>query len=373
MDSFQRLKIEDLQEMCYERAEESLRLEFKSCNELRPGTVFRDKAGNQVTRTRDHVLDELTKDVTGLLNATGGTIIYGIRERNSRARELDSENIFNQGEISSERVVNWLRAHIQPPPSVNVYRVFADPADPMSSFYLVLEIPQGQQAFMAKNHRFYRRVGNTVQPMEQYEVVDVMNRSRAASLALHISLAGQPQFSDQHLWGKLALDVKITSTNYIASEYGAVKLSFAFPLKLANSTQVIFRGSQFNESTGLFLAGYEDTPPYAQSLKISWGASTGTVIFPDDWYDFNGNRISLTVFNPSMLPPPATYLIQIELFTMNASSKKFLFSIQDQGQDDFRILNVDGANYDEIMASFWPTYHTALKEIGKLDGKSDVF
>lgn len=181
MDGFYHLKFEDLQRLRDEREEESLTLEFKPCNELKVGSKFRDKTGQQRVRERDDVLNELTKDVTAFLNSAGGMIIYGIQEKNSRADEIDKTNSFKLGSkqdnIQSEKVIDWLRAHIQPPPAVDVYRVLETPGDPASSWYLVIEVPQGQQAYMARDHRFYKRVSNTVQPMEQYEVKDVMNRA----------------------------------------------------------------------------------------------------------------------------------------------------------------------------------------------------
>lgn len=363
MDDFRQLKIDDLQRLCSERQEETLALEFKSCNELKVGTNFYDKTGQLRPRQIDDVLDELTKDVTAFLNATGGTIIYGIQEKSSRAKKIDKANSFKLGSrqdnIPSEKVVDWLRAHVQPPPTINVYRVLETPDTPDSSWYLVIEIPQGQQAYMARDRRFYKRVGSTAQPMEQYEVSDVMNRTRAAALELRIGIRGQSRSKLPNEWIALPLDVEITSTNFIASEYGALKLIAAYPIKLINqSTQIIFRSSHFESSTGLILEG-EDYTPNAQSVMIRWGAHTGNIIFPGDWYNFYGNPISVDVPNLSLLPNP-TYLLQTELFTMNSQSKKALFAVRQQpSTENLEIFAVDALNYSGTIASFWETYHIA--------------
>lgn len=365
MNGFRRLKIEDLRKLCNEREEESLTLEFKACSELKIGTEFRDKSGQTQTRQRDDVLNELTKDVSSFLNSAGGTIIYGILEKKSHADRLD-ENSFKLGNkqdnIRPEKIVDWLRAHVQPPPTVDVYRVL-ETEDENSPWYLVIEIPQGQQAYMARNHRFYKRVSNTAQPMEQYEVNDVMNRTRAAALDLRIGIRSQPRPNE---WIKLSLNIEITSTNFIASEYGALKLTAAYPIKLINqSTETIFRSSHFESSTGLSIDG-ENRTPNAQSMMVRWGAHTGNVIFPGDWYNFYGNPISINVPGPSILPDPI-YLIQTELFTMNSQSRKTLFAIRywpvKENEEDFRIFPVDNLIYADIRASFWDTYRLAREKL----------
>ncbi len=183
------LKIEDLERLCKEHEAESLVLEFKPCNELRPrGGV--DAKGRP--RSLDAVKTELSRDVSAFLNSAGGTIIYGIREyrsrsssSSSRAKELDRKSAFQGKDPREDRVTEWIRAHVQPPPDVNVYSVLVDRDDPESSpWFLVVQIPQGLLAYMAKDDIFHKRVSNVRQHMAQYEVMDVMNRAQGATLEL---------------------------------------------------------------------------------------------------------------------------------------------------------------------------------------------
>jgi hypothetical protein len=316
MDSGHYFKIEDLQRLCDEHEEESLRLEFKSCNELKVGSHDYESG---TSRSKDKVLNELTKDVTAFLNSTGGTIIYGIREKKSRADEIDKANSFkgnDQDNVWPEKVIDWLRDNIQPPPTVDVYRVFEKDSDPQSSWYLVIEIPQGQQAYMTRDHRFYKRVGATVKLMEQYEVSDVMNRTRAAVLDWRMKLHNYDL--SNRVWNRLRLDIEVTSTNFVASEYGALKLTIAYPLRFMEGTPFSFRGSYFERSTGLSLGGELD--PSAESLMVRWGAALGNVVFPGDWYNFYGNGFIIDMPSLAFIPS-STYLFQIELFT-NGQSKK---------------------------------------------------
>ena len=282
-----------------------------------------------------------------------------IRVEPTEADKIDKANAFKpdskQDNIRPEKIIQWLRTHIQPPPTVDVYRVLEEPNDPQSPWYLIIKIPQGQQAYMAKDHRFYKRVGSTVQPMEQYEVVDVMNRTRAAALDLRIQMH---QFHPSNkMWGGLRLNIAVTSTNFVSSEYGALKLILAYPLKFSAGMSMTFRGSHFESSTGLFLGG-EDIP-HASSVLARWGAHSGNVVFPGDWYNFYGNGFSIEMPKLSVIPNP-TYLLQIELFTMNSQSKKVLYSIrQKPSGDSFEILGLNASNADSLIASFWETYHTA--------------
>ena len=354
------MNISELQGLCDESVEESLILEFKPCNELKIDTEYRDKKREVQRRTREVILEELTKDVSALLNATGGTIIYGLLEKRSRANKLDTKNAFNskntQDNVPPERVTEWLRFNINPPPAINVYSILQDQEDPESSWFLVVDVPQGDTAYMAWDKRFYKRVGTTVQRMEQYEVVDVMNRIRGADLDLKLNM--KETNANRENWTRLDLRVSITSKNYIASEYGALKLTFAYPIELVDRiVRLIFRNS-FVESTGFYLDGYEGRPR-AKSINIRWGASTGNVVFPGDWHSFNNNRIPIEVLDIAHLGNPV-YIFSAELFTINRLPKKLLYSIlYDKSEEFFYPIEISPANYQKVIDDYWKTFHEA--------------
>lgn len=111
--------IDALTRLCEEREEESHTLEFKPCNELKAGTEYY-KDGKKTTRSTEDVKEELSRDVSSFLNSAGGTIIYGIRDEGDRAAGLDTQNAFKGEpghEIRTDRVNEWIRRHVQPPPS----------------------------------------------------------------------------------------------------------------------------------------------------------------------------------------------------------------------------------------------------------------
>ncbi len=364
MNGVTQLKMENLQRLCDEHEEESLRLEFKPCNELKAGTSFRDKSGAERTRLKDDVLDELTKDVTAFLNSAGGTIIYGIQEKKSHADEIDRIHSFkldsDQDNIRPEKVIDWLRAHVQPSPAVNVYRISENLDDAQSPWYLVIEIPQGEQAYMARDHRFYKRIGSVRQPMEQYEVVDAMNRTQAAALDLKIQIDQHPPISTE-LWATLRLNIAITSANFVASEFGAFKLTVAYPLRFSRKTRMAFKEiSQLDSSADIRLIG--DHVVQAQAIAYRWGIHNGTAILPGDWFDFLGHPYLIDMPNLLVIPDP-TYLLQAELFTGNSQGKRVFYSIQKQPSSDKLTLSpIAPSNWTNLAASFQQTYDLALHD-----------
>ena len=222
-------RIEDLQRLCDEGADETTTLEFKPCNELKVGTQFYDnKQKNHRERTKDDVLNELTKDVTAFLNSAGGMLIYGIQENKSRANKLDFEHAFNEktkhDNVHQEKVIDWLRSHIMPRPKLDVYRVFQFPGDPDSPWFLVINIPKGQTVYQARDLRFYRRTGPTAQPMELHEITDVMNRSIMPNAEVEF---GFKPYSLQEASHEYQLDILVK--NLGDKVIDSFKLQFKFP------------------------------------------------------------------------------------------------------------------------------------------------
>ena len=159
-------------------------------------------------------------------------------------------------------------------------------------------------------------------------------------------------------WEAYKLEMSVTSINHVASENGAMRLTLANPLMFGRTTAAIFGSSP--EETGLFDDEREENP-HAQSLKVTWNSSRGTVILPDDWHNFYGNAFSLEGPSPEIIPNP-TYLFQIELFTTNRRRKKQLYFVERLSTGEFNIGVVDKQNQEEILQKFWATYHTAREK-----------
>ncbi|GEM_PF-6467386 len=335
----ERLKFEDLERFCNDHEPESLSLEFKSCNALKL----------DARRANSVFLDELTKDVTAFLNAAGGRIIYGIQENDSRADSIDRGNAFSanrpQDNVDAERVTQWLRAHIKPSPPINAYAIYERPD--ASNWYLVIDIEQGQTAHAARDRRFYKRVGNIVQVMEQYEVADAINRMRSPALELKMEIKKQKIESRNHDWLRLDIYIGVTSANYIAAEYGALRLSFTNPVQLM--PQMI--NDRSFENRDLVIEGQTDAVK-ATSMCMRWNTNLG-VVFPGDWYDFHGNG---AVIHIPRFTEEFTYLVQADLLC-NGRAKTMLFSLEsDALGSPYKLVEVTPTNYEEVLRSFWGNY-----------------
>jgi len=190
-----------------------------------------------------------------------------------------------------------------------------------------------------------------------------LRRVLGAALVPCIAVRGKPQPALVEGMVRLRLDVAITSANEVASQEGALKMTVAWPIVFSNSIHIIFRAAHFELSTGLHLEGY-DVKPHAQSMMMRWGTSQGTVVFPGDWHNFYGNPVVLDVPSPTLLPNP-TYLVQIELFTVKSPTRKTLYFIRPNVEDDFEICKIDTASYSSVAESFWVTYHNAHEKLGR--------
>ena len=369
------LKIEDLERLCEEHEAESLFLEFKTCNELRPrGGV--DAKGRP--RSLDNVKKELSRDVSAFLNSAGGRIIYGIREDGSSsgswAKETDRKGAFQGKDPREDRVTEWIRAHVQPPPHVNVYSVLVDRDDPESSpWFLVVEIPQGLLAYMAKDDIFHKRVSNVRKHMAQYEVMDVMNRARGATLDLRLGIVHGPiALAREGQPFKLLLSPEVTSANFVASLYGALRITVAPPLNLADARESrVWPQATFKEASEIRLSEEERVGP-CQSLTISWGASRGSgdVILPGVWHDFYENSVPIVIPQFASFPIPY-YLIQTQLFTMNRPVRRDLYAVVGQAGTgwQFHLTRIDDTNRDELLAGIrYAVENREWKPITPADG-----
>jgi predicted HTH transcriptional regulator len=291
-----------------------------------------------------------------MINSQGGTIIYGIKENHGKAEKLDIENAYNKSNnnLRPERIIQYIRTSINPPPNINVCQIPLHKVDNDSPWFLGVEIEQGLQAYMARDKHFYKRVGLINQIMEQYEVVDVMNRTKAAVLDSIIEIKNSyPE--DLNL--AIYLSINITSTNYIASEYGAMRMTVAMPMEYHNAIVRDTFGQI--ENCGLLLDGYDDEP-HAHSIFVRWGANTGNVIFPGTWYNFHNNSVRTNIPLKTIIPG-SIYLIKIELFTMNSLGRSKLFSLIANSPQELFIEEVNPENREKIISRFWNTYHSFYK------------
>lgn len=160
----------DLQQIVDDSLRESLTLEFKDSRALSKSNDGRS---------------ELIKDVSAFANSAGGQIVYGIRERNGVAFEVDSG--VDRSKITSE----WIEQVIDTNTSPRIQGVVVTPIitnDFDGSVAYVLTIPQSSTFAPHQNlidNKYYKRFELRSVPMADFEIRDTMLRKNKAILQVN--------------------------------------------------------------------------------------------------------------------------------------------------------------------------------------------
>jgi hypothetical protein len=152
-----------LEQMIQDGVEESLTLEYKAAGSL---------------RKTDDKRKEMTKDVSAMANSAGGTIIYGIKECHGKDKQHLPEKIDPISRVDYPR--EWIEhvlSNIHPRIADLIIHPVPIDSDSRDVVY-VLEIPKGDTAHQAQDLLYYRRYNFENVPMHDYEIRDVMGRSK---------------------------------------------------------------------------------------------------------------------------------------------------------------------------------------------------
>lgn len=164
--------IEDLQSLIDNEIEESTELEYKS------SFAIENKKWKE----------ELAKDVSAMANANGGTIVYGIRQKEGGIGHAIASDLLPIPftEMSKDKLSQLLSSNIQP--VIDNVEITVIPKDKDSGFFIV-DVPQSNTAHQNRlTHLYYKRRNATIEMMEDYEIRDVMNRSKHPVIELEFEL-----------------------------------------------------------------------------------------------------------------------------------------------------------------------------------------
>lgn len=160
--------IADIDQLIKDGIGEDLHLEYKRSEALGKKSIDRN---------------ELSKDVSAFANADGGRIIYGVSEKDHKPEKRDDG--VDPKEFSKEWIDQVLGSTISP--RINGLIITPINAD-NGNLYYVIDIPKSSKAHQANDKKFYRRRNFMSDPMEQYEILDVLNRDIGPDLELHFEL-----------------------------------------------------------------------------------------------------------------------------------------------------------------------------------------
>jgi hypothetical protein len=162
--------ISDIMRMISDRVQESLTLDYKASAAL---------------ARESRATSDLSKDVSSFANSEGGTLIYGVTQ--------DSENYpkaldvgVETATISAEWIGQIVDSRISP--GIRGYRITRIDLSPGKALFIV-HVAQSDTAHMADDNRYYRRSDCRSVPMDDYQVRDVMGRSKTSDFRLDLRLA----------------------------------------------------------------------------------------------------------------------------------------------------------------------------------------
>lgn len=163
----------DLLQNIQDQIKESLTLEYK---------------GSQALTKDDRSRNELAKDVSAFANSAGGTIVYGIAEDNQKHFPSRIDDGVDPNMISKEWVEQVINSTIHP----RIAQIFINQVDLLTSHpgrvAYVLEIPQSvtNAPHQAPDHKYYKRYNFMSEPMEDYEIRDIIHRAQAPDLDVKV-------------------------------------------------------------------------------------------------------------------------------------------------------------------------------------------
>lgn len=163
---------EDLQRLIDNEVEESTILEYKSSFAV------------QNPKWRE----ELAKDISAMANSNGGTIVFGIKQKdigngNAIAHRLTP---ILSSEMTKDKLSQLLSSNIQP--IINNLEITYI-SESQEGGYFIVEIPQSNTAHQNRlTHIYYKRRNATVEAMEDYEIRDIMNRNKTPIINLEFQL-----------------------------------------------------------------------------------------------------------------------------------------------------------------------------------------
>lgn len=138
--------------------------------------------------------ENITKDVSAFANSAGGMIIYGIKEDKNVPVSLDPVDISQATRETLDQIIGTIQPKIE---DVMIYPVTIN-NDPTKQIYVV-QIPQSTTAHQARDRKYYKRLNTTSEAMQDYEIRDVMNRSKYPNLELLFEMCDHVDLTYVHL------------------------------------------------------------------------------------------------------------------------------------------------------------------------------
>jgi schlafen family protein len=191
---------EALQQLLNNRRAEGLYLEFKR--------------GAALTAADSRHAAEMIKDCSGLANAAGGIILYGVAEEVvDGVRVAASVDPVTDARVHANWIAEVLRSNTSPP--LTRFHVSEIPVD--GGRVIAVEVEESTTAHQSlRDHKYYQRSGPTTAPMVDFQVRDVMGRRFKPDADVIIQVAPVAQQQQLH---RYLLQFRVTNTGPLTLEH----------------------------------------------------------------------------------------------------------------------------------------------------------
>lgn len=164
---------EDLLALITAQVEESTHIEFK----------------RGINKDDGNWRNELAKDISAMANSDGGVIIYGIEEKKIGGLSV-ADKIMPITNIKLETFDQIVNSKIQPIIKGIEFITISIPEH--DGLVYVVRVPKSDTAHQnLYSHQYHKRRNVIVEPMEDYEIRDTMNRSKFPKIDLEFSIEKQ--------------------------------------------------------------------------------------------------------------------------------------------------------------------------------------
>lgn len=157
-------------------------------NQIEESNTLDYKAAGALANT-DRKKNELAKDVSAFANSNGGMIIYGIKEYDDLGKSHLPEKLdpIQRDQISKEWLEQVISTRIQPKiEKVEIFPITISESE--NTVVYVVVVSKSTTAHQASDNKYYRRYNFQSEPMQDYEIRDVMNRTSYPSIELEFEI-----------------------------------------------------------------------------------------------------------------------------------------------------------------------------------------
>ena len=190
--------------------EENLYVEFKSSESI----VNKDEEAKK----------KLSKHVSAFANSDGGIIVFGICEAENASNGGQNPGIageidygFDPREVSKEWIEDVLTSRIKP--KIEGLKIHSIRVHRGRRILYVVEIPSGTTAHQAGDFRYYKRHNFKAEPMEDYEIRDIMNRKKHPLLEIGFEIS-------RHSIDSVGISIFLTNNSEVRAKDYALQLEF---------------------------------------------------------------------------------------------------------------------------------------------------